>query len=167
MTQLERSVVQWFADAWLGPAIMRIPWLFPTLETLHFIAVCVLFGSLLLVDLRLLGYLRGFRPGATFPYLGLTIGAFLVLLMTGLGFFFTNPFNYWSNPVFQFKVVLIILGGINAVVFTLVEHRKLVVAGPNYETDPFTRVAAILSLGMWTLVLFAGRSLPLFDSGQG
>jgi hypothetical protein len=167
MNETERSILHWFGDFWIGPAIMRIPWMFPTLETLHFIGVCVLFGSLLLVDLRLLGFLRGFRPASSFTFLWLTVGAFLVLLTTGLGFFFTNPYNYWSNPVFRIKVVLIILGGLNALIFTFAEHRKLVAAGPDYETDTFTRWAAGLSLGMWTLVLFAGRSLPLFDTGQG
>src|SRR3546814_2080239 len=97
MTDLERQILQWFADAWLGPAIMRVPWLFPTLESLHFIGVCFLFGSLLLVDLRLLGFLRGGSAGLAFAYLWITVGAFALLLATGLCFFFTNPFNYWRS----------------------------------------------------------------------
>src|SRR3546814_16897887 len=86
MTDLERQILQWFADAWLGPAIMRVPWLFPTLESLHFIGVCFLFGSLLLVDLRLLGFLRGGSAGLAFAYLWITVGAFALLLATGLCF---------------------------------------------------------------------------------
>src|SRR3546814_14171183 len=82
MTELERQILQWFADAWLGPAIMRVPWLFPTLESLHFIGVCFLFGSLLLVDLRLLGFLRGGSAGLAFAYLWITVGAFALLLAT-------------------------------------------------------------------------------------
>lgn len=167
MTDLERQILQWFADAPLGPAIMGTWWVFPTLESLHFIALCFLFGSLLLVDLRMIGFLRGGKAGSTFTYLWVTLGAFTVLALTGAGFFFTNPFNYWLNPAFKLKMGLIALAGINAGIFTMFEHRKVTAMEPDAETDGLTRTTAALSLILWTLILFAGRSLPLFDTGQG
>ena len=164
---MERSILQWFADSPIGPKIMSIPWMFPTLESLHFLGVCLLFGSLLVVDLRLLGVVKGVRMASTFTFLLVTIGSFALVALTGLGFFFTNPFNYWHNPVFKIKMVLVLLGGLNAAAFTLLEHRKLAALGPDASGGRLTQVAAGLSLGMWACVLFAGRSLPLFDTGQG
>lgn len=167
MTDIEREIIQWFASGSIGPYIMSVPWLFPTLETLHFLGVCLLFGSLLLVDLRLLGVLRGGQMGLAFTYLWITVGSFALLAATGAGFFLTNPFNYWSNPVFKIKLALIAFAGLNAIAFTLFEHRQLLKLGPDLQARPFTKIASALSLTAWTLVLFAGRSLPLFDSGQG
>jgi hypothetical protein len=167
MTGLERDILQWVASWPLGPAIMTRPWAFPTLETLHFMGVCFLFGSLLLVDLRLLGVLRGGRPGLTFTFLWVTLLSFALLLLTGIAFFSTNPMNYWSNPVFKIKMTLIVFAGLNAAIFTLFEHRQILALGSEGRASAFSRWAAALSLASWTLVLFAGRSLPLFDTGQG
>src|SRR3546814_19197005 len=136
---------------------MRVPWLFPTLESLHFIGVCFLFGSLLLVDLRLLGFLRGGSAGMAFAYLWITVGAFALLLATGLCFFFTNPFNYWSNPVFKIKMVLVMLGGTQAAVFTILEHRQVLALVPDLATGPFTRTSAHPSHALWVILPFPGR----------
>ena len=167
MTELEHDILTWFANAPVGPWIGSIPWVFPALEGIHFIAVCALFGSLLLVDLRLLGVLRGAAPAQTFGFLWITMVSFGILLLSGLGFFFTSPFNYWGNWAFVTKMALVVLAGVNAAVFTLLEHRKLSVAGASYETNVFTRISALSSLVLWIAVLTLGRSLPLFDSGQG
>jgi hypothetical protein len=167
MGDIEGQVLQWMADSSLRGAIMGNFWVFPTLETLHFIGVCLLFGSLLLVDVRLMGFLRQVPIGSALSFLPITIGAFLLLLATGIAFVFSNPFNYWANPAFKLKLLFIFLGGLNAILFTLFEHRKMIALGADEDTNGFTKVAAGLSLAFWTLVLVCGRSMPLFDTGQG
>jgi len=166
MNDLVRTLIELFTMP-LGPYLMSIKWFFPMLETLHFIALCFLFGSLLLVDLRLIGFVRGIQPARTFVFLWITLVSFAMLLITGVLFLICNPSAYWPNTAFQIKLLLIFLAGLNAAFFTIAEHRKLSVAGPDYETDTLTKSAAWASLILWTAVLFLGRSLPLFDTGQG
>ena len=55
--------------SWIGQTVRDIPWMFGFLEFTHFVGLCVLFGSLLLVDLRLIGVLRGGHPKAWGSYL--------------------------------------------------------------------------------------------------
>jgi len=78
-------------------------------------------------------------------------------------FFAADPMMYWPSPAFKLKMFLILLAGLNALVFTLVEHRHALVLGEDDQASTFMKVSAGLSLSFWLLVLLLGRLLPAFE----
>ena len=159
----EAEVLHWIKDLPLGAAVRQSRWLFGPGETLHFIGLCLMVGGLLIVDLRLLGYIRRIPMRAALAFLPFVIVGFLINLATGIEFFMTDPLMYWPNPAFKLKMFLVLLGGLNALVFTVMEHRHVLVLGDDEDTSTFTKVTAGLSLGLWLCVILLGRLLPTFE----
>jgi hypothetical protein len=87
----------------------------------------------------------------------------VINLLTGIEFFMADPFMYWPNPAFKLKMFLILVAGLNALVFTVMEHRHVLVMGDDEKTSTFTRVTAVLSLSLWFCVILLGRLLPTFE----
>lgn len=121
-------------------------WIFPLLESVHVLALALLLGMLLMVDLRLLGVaaLSYEREALTSGMLGWVWTGFVVTVLTGVGMFLSRPSAYAANPAFQIKLGLLVLLGLN-----LVLHRR---RGPVGD-----RPAAAMSLLLWMGVVIAGR----------
>jgi hypothetical protein len=159
----EAEVLHWIKELPLGAAVRQSRWLFAMGETFHFIGLCLMVGGLMIVDLRLLGYIRRIPMRAALAFLPFVIVGFLINLATGVEFFMTDPFMYWPNPAFKLKMFLVLLAGLNALVFTVMEHRHVLVMGDDEETGTFTKVTAGLSLSLWLAVILLGRLLPTFE----
>jgi hypothetical protein len=110
----EIMVLHWIKDMPLGATVRQSRWLFGAGETLHFFGLCLMVGGLLIVDLRLLGYIRRIPMRAALAFLPFVIAGFLINLATGIEFFMTDPLMYWPNPAFKLKMFLVLLGGLNA-----------------------------------------------------
>jgi hypothetical protein len=161
MTEVE--VLHWIKEMPIGAAVRESRWLFAMGETLHFIGLCLMVGGLMIVDLRLLGYIRRIPMRAALAFLPFVIVGFLINLATGIEFFMTDPFMYWPNPAFKLKMVMVLLGGLNALLFTVMEHRRVLVMKDDEATSTFTKVTAGLSLTLWLCVILLGRLLPTFE----
>src|SRR3982074_2975249 len=144
MTELQ--IINWFATLFPGPQVRASHWLFSFGETLHFGGLCVLLGAMLFVDLRLLGFYKSIPVKAVLAVLPWAIVGFLINASTGWLFFTLNPGLYWGNSAFRIKVLLILFAGINALIFTVVEHRQVAHVGPGEDTPTFTKATAALSL---------------------
>ena len=118
---------------------------------------------MLIVDLRLLGFIRPLPIRAALAFLPFVIVGFAINMLTGIMFFAADPMMYWPNPAFRLKMFLILLAGLNALVFTLVEQRHALVLGEDDQATTFVKVSAGLSLSFWLLVLLLGRLLPAFE----
>jgi hypothetical protein len=160
---MDRETLMWFHDSWLGVVTRDSSWLFTAGLTAHFVGICLVVGSMLVVDLRLMGFLRGFAIGSTFKLLPFAIGGFLLNAATAYMFFCFDPVGYWQNPAFRVKLVLLVLAGLNALAFTLLEHRKLAVTGPDYQTNMTTKLFAGLSLFLWFAIILFGRLIVAFQ----
>lgn len=160
---MDHATLMWFHNTWLGEVTRASNWLFTAGLTLHFVGICLVVGSMLVVDLRLLGFLRGVSFAATFKLLPFAIGGFLLNAATALMFFCFDPVAYWENPAFRIKLVLLVLAGLNALAFTLFEHRHLSKVGPDHRTGPLTRFCAALSLALWFGVILFGRLIVAFQ----
>lgn len=161
MTKSE--VLQAMREFWPGPAVRRSTWMFAMGETFHFFGLSLLVGSLLIVDLRLLGFIKRVPVRAALAFLPFAIVGFLINAATGWEFFTADPKMYWPNPAFKLKMFLIAMAGLNALIFTVMEHRQVLVLGPDDQTSAFTKVTAGLSLTLWFAVLLLGRLLPSFE----
>jgi hypothetical protein len=159
----EADILHWIRDTSLGAAVRQSRWMFATGETFHFIGLSLLVGGILIVDLRLLGFIRRVPVRAALAFLPFVFAGFLINLATGIVFFSADPLMYWPNPAFKLKMFLILLAGLNALVFTVLEHRNALSLGADENAGTFTKVSAGLSLGLWLGVLLLGRLLPAFE----
>lgn len=142
----------------LAVAVAESGWLFPAAESAHVVALALVVGTIMMVDLRLLGLSRRGVPvtQATGEVLPFTWAAFAVAVATGLLMFVSRASDYWENPFFRIKLVLLALAGVNMVVFHFVTWRSV----RSWETGtpaPGARLAGLLSLLLWIGVVVCGR----------
>ena len=156
------TVVVWIKTTGFHQFMVENTWPFPFAETLHFMGLTLLFGTLLAVDIRGLGFLRGIPLQAAHKLVPIALGAFAINLLTGICFIFADPARYFINIGFQFKMSLIILAGINAIIFELLVFRPLV-AGVDVDKKMATKITSGLSIIIWTLVIIAGRAIPYVE----
>jgi hypothetical protein len=132
---------------------------FPCIESVHVLALTLVVGSIAMVDLRLLGWASRDRAVSRLSadVLPVTWAAFGVAAVSGFLLFASNAPKYADNPYFRGKLVLLALAGINMLVFQLGARRGLGAWDNAAATPRAARVAAALSLLIWTLVVAAGR----------
>lgn len=162
----EAEILTWIGTLWPGPLMRGSDWLFGFAEVIHFMGLCLLFGALIIIDVRLLGFFRWIPAKSVLIFTRYAIVGFLLMAASGWLFFTTTPAVYWGNAGFKLKMTLVLLAGLNALVFTMVEHRRVVTLGPSEDTPPLTKITAILSLTLWVAVLVLGRLLPTFTVSQ-
>src|SRR5215831_20671799 len=138
----EADILHWIRDTSLGVAVRQSRWMFATGETLHFLGLSLLVGGILIVDLRLLGFLRHISMRSALSFLPFAIIGFVINLLTGILFFTADPMMYWPNPAFRLKMFLILLAGINALIFTLFKHRQALALGDDDQATTFMKVVA-------------------------
>src|SRR5207245_4441604 len=88
-------------------------WVWPTLETLHFVGLSMLFTTVLIVNLRLLGMIKVVPYSAVHQLLPFGMIGFGINLVSGMLFFIGVPAQYTANAVFYWKMVFVLLGGLN------------------------------------------------------
>jgi hypothetical protein len=159
----ETEILHWIRDTWLGATVRESRWIFATGETFHFIGLSMLVGGILIVDLRLLGYIRRVPVRAALAFLPFVLVGFVINLLTGIIFFSADPMMYWPSPAFKLKMFLILLAGLNALVFTVMAQRGVLALGDDEDTGKLAKVSAGLSLSLWLCVLLLGRLLPAFE----
>lgn len=152
------SVFAWLVDTPLSAWVNSSAYIWPTLESIHFLSLCVLMGSLLVIDLRLIGFYRTPCPSTVRFLIRLSLMAFAVNLVTGLLFFAGNTPKYIDNPAFELKLALIAAAGINAV-FYRVRLSRLV----DTEDVSWASIGVgTLSLLLWAGVIVCGRMITFY-----
>ena len=135
---------------WTGLA--SHPWAYPALETVHLVGIALLFGGLLVFELRLLGLARTLDlPVLARLVLPLALLGFALCALTGLCMFATQPQELLANPAFRLKLLLLMLAAANAAWF----HAR----GSLATADRAARVQGLVSLGIWLAVIICGRSI--------
>jgi len=136
-------------------------WLFPVIQSIHIIGLTMLVGTICLVDLRLLGIAMRRQPldDLAFGLSPWTLGGLLTVLVTGPLMFGSDVVRYVHNPAFVLKMGLIAL----ALVAHFTLHRSVVRDYAGLKTSK-QKLAAILSLILWSSVVLAGRAIADFDT---
>lgn len=132
---------------------------YPFVESLHVIAVALVFGSIMIVDLRLLGIASTNRPFTRvgMDLLRITWVGFALAVVTGVLLFLPNASSIYQNPNFQIKMLLILLAGVNMVIMEMVTARDVRVWDTHAKPPTRARVAGLLSLLFWLGVIVFGR----------
>jgi hypothetical protein len=135
-------------------------WLYPIVEIVHITGFVILVGSIVVLDLRLLGLSRALRVSMlTRHVLPWSVAAFALIVPTGLMMFMAHASDFITNRAFQLKLLLIMLAGINAAAFHVGVYRS-VARWDEQATPPVAaRVHALASLLLWISVLACGRLL--------
>jgi hypothetical protein len=148
----------WLQDLNFPTQIRESPWLFPTIETVHVFALVLVVGTIMTVDLRLLGFTNRDRPFSQLAAVMLpwTWAAFAVAATAGLLMFSSKALTYYANIPFRVKMLCLLLAGINMAVFHLFGTRH--VANWDQKRPPIAaRIAGGVSLLLWTAIVAAGR----------
>jgi len=143
----------------LATAIRDSLYLFPLIESLHVLGLTLVFGTMVIIDLRLLGMASIRRPFTllTSDILKWTWAAFVWTATTGTLMFITNANVYYHNFFFRTKMVLLALAGINVLIFELTSGRTVHRWHKDAAAPPAGRTAAIVSLLLWITIIFMGR----------
>jgi hypothetical protein len=134
-------------------------WLFPIVETLHVISLAMVFGSIVMVDLRLVGAASrnsaiSRLSGEVLPY---TWAAFICAVVTGTLLFVSKAHVYIYNLQFQLKFLCMFLAGVNMAVFHFGAYRHVLEWDERHQAPRAARLAGALSMALWIGVIFFGR----------
>lgn len=140
---------------WMRASEHAMPWV----NAVHVLCITLVFGTILVVDLRLLGLLDKGRAVTRVSHemLRLTWVAFTGAVISGAIFFIANANTYWFNTAFRFKMLAILLAGINMLVFQFFTYRNVAAWDRNAPTPGAAKLAGLLSILIWTTVIVLGR----------
>lgn len=161
MTPEATTIWQKIEYSGLGTFIAESTWAFPTIETIHVICLVTVLGTILAVDLRMLG-LTSTRFAITKisnDVLPWTWGAFVGAAITGLLMFVSKATSYVINPYFLWKLTMIALAGINMLYFHFVTWKTVGQWDRDVAPPTAVKLSAVLSLTFWILVVFFGRAI--------
>ncbi|NBW01100.1 MAG: hypothetical protein EBR85_05205 [Betaproteobacteria bacterium] len=146
---------------WIAQAMRESLWLYPTVETFHLWGIGALFGSILLVDLRLLGFARRLELRRLMHFaVPVTISGFTLAALTGFLMFIAHPSEFIASTLFVLKMTLLFLLGLNAISLHLRITPSPETSGLALpESSASIRLQAIVSILGWATVIGLGRWL--------
>ena len=147
--------VQWISTTRVSQAINQSSWAFAVIESVHLLGLAVIGGAVLVVDLRLLGLGLRDQPIArvareVFPWF---VGSLIVMLITGVGLFMSEPIKCFDSRPFWVKMVSLLL----ATIFTFTVRRKVALAAEGQVRPFWLKAVAVVSLVLWFAVGASGR----------
>ena len=156
------SFCQWLQKTPGGTAIRESVWQFAVIESIHILALVGVVGGAVILDLRILG------KGATYrsveqvakQMIPIMLASFSVSAITGVLMFWSDPLRFYQSLAFWIKLGLLMLAGLNALIFHFAVYRRLGEWDQSAPKAPLNaRIMAIASLTMWVLIVFAGRGI--------
>jgi hypothetical protein len=154
-----------YAPPWPSPAAMGAafvldnPWVWPICEVFHFVGLCLLFGVMLIVNLRMAGFITGVPLADVNRLLPWAMAGLGINIITGMLFFLAAPEQYTQNSAFAWKMGLVLLGGLSLLYPTMFDQEPASAVDRRHAAITRKLVAAG-SLAIWIGVIFFGRFLP-------
>jgi hypothetical protein len=145
-------------DLSLPTQIRESDWLFPTIETVHVFALVLVVGSIMTVDLRLLGLANKERPFSQVAseMLPWTWTAFAIAALAGMLMFSSKALTYYGNIPFRLKMICLLLAGINMAMFHWLGTRHLE-TWDHGRPPRSAKLAGGASLLLWVTIVATGR----------
>lgn len=137
-------------------------WVWPIIEDLHFIGLILILGTVGLLNVRVLGFLKKLPVGPLHRLLPWGIAGLVINVITGVLFFIGMPPFYVANTIFQAKILTILVAAANLLLFYCTGiFRKWESVGPGEDAPVFARLVAASSLLLWLAVIVLGRYIPV------
>ncbi len=153
------DLLNWLYNTSYAEMMRDSLWGYPIGETVHLLGITLLFGSILLADLRFIGVGRHIPAGALSAgyLLRATWIGFALIVLSGLSLFAAYAIDTINSPIFLTKMALIAVAGVNMLFFTFRVTSGMHLWDREVTPPTAARVSAALSIGLWTLTIFAGR----------
>ena len=147
--------IEWVAASALGQAISQSSWAFAVIESVHLLALAVIGGAVLTVDLRLLGFGLRAQPldrvaRDAWPWF---VGSWVVMIVTGVLLFVSEPLKLYFSTPFFWKMIFLLSGSL----FAVTVRRKVTLAGDGRTPPVVMKLVGLVSLLLWSGVGSAGR----------
>jgi hypothetical protein len=162
MSEIIETFEIWARASDWGAFARSSQWVWATTETLHFIGLSLLIGTVGTFDLRLLGVAKSIPAAALHRLIPFGIAGYAINLITGSLFLFGYPDQYLYNRAFQFKMAFMALAAINIAAFYTSAFREAKSLGAGEDASPRLRLIAGISLAAWVAVLTCGRLLTFY-----
>ena len=155
------ELFEWLADTPGSIALRESMYMYTTLESIHVWGLALFVGFAVLLDLRLLGWALRHEPVSTTAHrlLPWTVAGFIVMIVSGALLFYAIPVRTYQSIFFRFKLLLLVLAGLNAAVFHTTIWRRVAEWDLDAVTPRRARIAGALSLVLWTCIIFSGRMI--------
>lgn len=164
------AFTEWLASTSGSVALHESLFMYPLVESIHVLTLCLFVGMAAILDLRLLGLTLKRVPvsevaGRLLPWM---VAGFTVMLISGVLLFYAIPIRSWHNVFFRFKLILLVLAGLNAWVF----HANIWMSVKSWDLEPrapkAARFAGMASLLLWAMIIVSGRMIAYnwFDCDQ-
>lgn len=154
----------WLQSTPFSVAIQSASWVVPTLQSVHILMIGVVFVSILMIALRVLGRVRADDSIATVwarfaPFMWTGI---VVMALTGLLLVISEPVREFMTLSFRLKMLLLAIGVTSAILFAR-SVRGMAKAGGEAGFPLRTRIAAVATVLLWLAVIFLGRAIAYDD----
>ena len=159
-TSLDESLIRFLKSTALAQFVVSTPWAWPVAETLHFLGLALLVGIIGPLDIRLLGFMKTVPVAALKALVPWAVAGFVINLATGAMFLAAAPEQYIRNLSWWFKVLFLVIAGVNMLLFEMTQRPRMVAMGPGEDTPAAFKVIGGVSLASWLMVLYWGRMLP-------
>lgn len=151
---------EWCEATFIGQAVRDSLWLFPVIQSVHLLALALIGGSVLIVDLRLLGLGLTHHPVADLssairPWFR---GSFATMLVSGMMLFSSEALRCYYSPPFWWKMYFLLAASL----FAATVHRYATSPSPSGIPPIAARATGIVSLALWTGVGISGRWIAFY-----
>ena len=165
------EVCRWLEATPGSVALHESIWVYPIVESVHVLMLCLFLGMTVMIDLRLLGASFGTMPVSQVyrrlaPWM---MAGFAVMVMSGALLFYAIPVKTYLNIFFRLKMVFLLMAGLNVAVFHFITSRTM----PQWDVEanlPLrARLAGGVSLALWAAIAVCGRMIAYnwFDKAAG
>ncbi|MGE3843933.1 MAG: hypothetical protein AB7I50_20355 [Vicinamibacterales bacterium] len=152
----------WFSASRIDTFVTDNAWVWPTSEAIHFVGLCVLVGIVLLINLRLLGWLRAVPLASLHRLLPFGVLAFGLNALSGMLFFVAAPEQYSDNVTFYWKILFILIAAAVLFYVTVFEQAWEIDAGR--EAPVLSKAVAVCAIVAWVGVIYCGQMLPFLGN---
>ncbi len=155
------SFFEWLANTRWSIALHESTWAYSLIESVHVLTLCLVLGTAVMLDLRLLGLTLRRVPasevaGRLLPW---TVAGFVVMVLSGALLFYGIPVRTFQSVFFRVKMAMLVFAGLNAWVFQWTVYRRVA----EWDLDPVppkrARLAGCLSLVLWAGIVVSGRMI--------
>ena len=155
------ALFQWIEHSWLGTSVSNSLWAFAAIESMHLLALAVIGGAVLVVDMRTLGWVFPRQPVSEVarearPWM---IGSIIAMLLTGIPLMASLAFSkYYYNEAFRLKMYFFIA----ALIFTFAIRQRFAMGDDARANSRMAKIVAVMSVLLWSGVGIMGRGIGFY-----
>ena len=151
-------------DSPVGTTIRESDYAFAIIESVHVLGIALLVGTIAILDLRMLGVVLRHISVTRIAraILPITWAGFTVMFLSGFLLFWSEAAKNYTNPAFRVKIVLLLLVGLNPLIFHTTIYRRVEDWDELASSPRRAKVAAVASLALWSAIIIAGRAIAYF-----